>query len=1028
MTEKYTRFITLLKSMFELDKSDLDFGVYRIINMRKEQISDFLDNKLQQKVLAALSGIAVDDNKVNDRIAEIEKTATDMGLDPQDIPKFKDEYAQLKSQINTRANITELETDVYSALYNFFNRYYDEGDFISKRRYKEGVYAIPYEGEEVKLYWANYDQYYIKTSENFKDYAFKVGGKTVHFSLVDATTETGNNKEDEKHKRKFMLLEESFIEEIEDELIFKFIYDIPQDKSIKYNLQNIERMKSALMSDYKGFWANELLRSASRDPKKPKTLLQKHYDSYVAKNSFDYFIHKDLRGFLSRELDFFIKSEIMHLDDIDTNNEVRVSTYIAKVKAIKRVGKDIINFLAQIEDFQKKLWLKKKFVVETNWCITLDKIDEKFYEEIIANEAQVEEWCNMYAINETQGDLTTIEFSKPLTVEFLKANSNLLIDTKYFTGDFKDKLIASINNLDEQTNGLLIHSENFQALNLLQEKYREQIKCVYIDPPYNTNASPIIYKNGYRDSSWISLISERFLVLNKLLAKGTIVTTAIDHAEIYNLGQVLNLIYGVENRIAIVTVQHNPKGRNQAEFFSENTEYLLVYSNDILHACFNDVAIDDAVKETFTQKDKNGNFRWENFIRARSSWSRTNRPNNWYPIYVSNDMNIITSTFTEGYYEVFPKTKNGEFSWKKIKSSFDEQNKNGYFMAEIIDGEVIIRHKYNENQVLRNLWVDKKYQSEFNGTNILKAMFGNAREFSYPKSIFAVGDMIKLSAPENGIVLDYFAGSGTTAHAVINLNREEKSNRKYILVEMGEYFNTVTKPRVKKVIYSADWKNGMPKNRNTGVSQILKYIRLESYEDTLQNIEMDNQKHDTFSVLGENYLLSYMLNTESEDSLLNLNMFKAPFSYKLKITDKNESKEKSIDLCETFNYLIGLNVVRQSEIKTYSTSTNAYGTYKGAVKLDCDKSGTHSFKIYEGKLRTGEKTLVIWRTITHNLLLDNAALDAFFAENFIQQQDREFDLIFINGDNNLENLRIEGETWKINLIELEMKKRMFEGV
>src|SRR5690606_22151479 len=109
--------------------------------------------------------------------------------------KMADEYARLKAQLASGTDLSSLETDVYSALYTFFNRYYEEGDFISKRRYKEGVYAIPYEGEEVKLYWANADQYYIKTSENFREYTCIYNGKKVNFRLVEATTEKNNNKE-----------------------------------------------------------------------------------------------------------------------------------------------------------------------------------------------------------------------------------------------------------------------------------------------------------------------------------------------------------------------------------------------------------------------------------------------------------------------------------------------------------------------------------------------------------------------------------------------------------------------------------------------------------------------------------------------------------------------------------------------------------------------------------------------------------------------------------------------------------------
>ncbi|MBR4904037.1 MAG: hypothetical protein IKZ53_05155, partial [Selenomonadaceae bacterium] len=159
MSEKLDRFVKLLKEIFDLDKADLDFGIYRVLNLRKSQIEQFLAHRLPEMVKETLAPFA------------------------------------------EGADLATLETDVYSALYSFFNRYYEDGDFISKRRYKEGVYAIPYEGEEVKLYWANQDQYYIKTGENFKDYTFVFDSISVHFRLVDATTEQNNNKESKDSKR-----------------------------------------------------------------------------------------------------------------------------------------------------------------------------------------------------------------------------------------------------------------------------------------------------------------------------------------------------------------------------------------------------------------------------------------------------------------------------------------------------------------------------------------------------------------------------------------------------------------------------------------------------------------------------------------------------------------------------------------------------------------------------------------------------------------------------------------------------------
>lgn len=252
MSEKLQRFTDLMKQVFELDKSDLDFGIYRIMNIRKAEIEKFLTEGLPEKVRDTLAPFAQGDKDgIKARMAQIEQALGDLSVIPDTVP-MKAEYLKLQKQLAEGTDLAALETDVYSALYSFFNRYYEEGDFISKRRYKEGVYAIPYEGEEVKLYWANQDQYYIKTSENFKDYTFLVGDYTVHFRLVDATTEQNNNKEQADSKRTFMLFtedEENYpgIKTFEyndetKELIIRFVFDIPEDKKKKYLEANYDAM------------------------------------------------------------------------------------------------------------------------------------------------------------------------------------------------------------------------------------------------------------------------------------------------------------------------------------------------------------------------------------------------------------------------------------------------------------------------------------------------------------------------------------------------------------------------------------------------------------------------------------------------------------------------------------------------------------------------------------------------------------------------------------------------------------------
>jgi adenine-specific DNA-methyltransferase len=331
---------------------------------------------------------------------------------------------------------------------------------------------------------------------------------------------------------------------------FEFKPDPERRKQADLNATAVDR----ILNQTTGFddWRRELA-SLSRTERNPnRTLLEKHLTDYTARNTFDYFIHKDLGGFLRRELDFYIKNEVMHLDDIESETAPRVEQYLSKIKAIRRIAHKLIDFLAQIENFQKKLWLKKKFVVETHYCITLDRIyaidDEKardwLLDQIIKNDAQREEWVRLFAIDEIKGDLTVPGYSNPLKPEFLKAHPTLVVDTRQFDEAFKLRLLAAIPDLDEETDGLLIHSENFQALNLLQARYREQVKCIYIDPPYNTGSDEFTYKDRYQHSSWLAMMESRLCTAKVLLAPDALVFVHIDEREQAKLDGLMQEIFG----------------------------------------------------------------------------------------------------------------------------------------------------------------------------------------------------------------------------------------------------------------------------------------------------------------------------------------------------------------------------------------------------------------------------------------------------------------------------------------------------
>jgi len=383
---QYEKLQRLLRELFRTNQADLDFGIYRVINQKRDEVEQFLDNDLLPQVKRAFEEYqSVDNQSLAAELEEARKQAEDLGYDPEESPKVKEIQERMAAH---GVDVEGLEDQVYAALYNFFRRYYDKGDFVSQRRYKEGVYAIPYEGEEVKLHWANHDQYYVKTSEHLRNYTFKLkSGELAHVKLVSADTEKDNRKEGDDKKRRFILADEPIeVEGGQLALRFEFRPDAEkrsQDKLNKEAVAKIFALRDSLDDPIIKTALMELASLAPTEKDKKRTLLAKHLDDYTRRNTQDYFIHKDLGKFLRQELDFFIKNEIMHLDDIESETAPRVEQYLSKIKVIRKIAHKMIAFLAQIEDFQKKLWLKKKFVVETNYCITLDRIPEELYPTII---------------------------------------------------------------------------------------------------------------------------------------------------------------------------------------------------------------------------------------------------------------------------------------------------------------------------------------------------------------------------------------------------------------------------------------------------------------------------------------------------------------------------------------------------------------------------------------------------------------------------------------------------------------------
>ncbi|TVP78297.1 MAG: site-specific DNA-methyltransferase, partial [Puniceicoccaceae bacterium] len=454
-----TRLLKKLKELFQLDQPDLDFGFYKIMHAKAEQVERFIDNDLLKMVEEAFADASAEKTESEVEAAK-RKLIEAMGEDVFDVngeinedaakyPAGKTYTAALQKADGQVASLTE-EGQVYDHLFRFFERYYDNGDFVSRRYYtretddRAAPFAVPYNGEEVKLHWANADQYYIKTAEYFNNYTFDLTQAAeframnalertaagvpdtpvkVHFKIVDASEgEHGNVKVKDDEKRFFIIHEDEPIAFDENgELVVHFQYRADPEKGSKQegswrdfrNSEAVEVIRQALQAiqgeNATAATCLQLFQApAPTEKNKSRPLLAKYLNQYTARNTMDYFIHKNLGGFLRRELDFYIKNEVMRLDDLDQADAPAVESYLAKLKVLRKIAHKLIDFLAQLEDFQKKLWLKKKFVVETNYCITLDRVPEALYEEIAANDAQRKEWVKLFAIDEieaTEGDL-----------------------------------------------------------------------------------------------------------------------------------------------------------------------------------------------------------------------------------------------------------------------------------------------------------------------------------------------------------------------------------------------------------------------------------------------------------------------------------------------------------------------------------------------------------------------------------------------------------------------------------------------
>lgn len=544
------QFVTLLREMFQLGDLDLDFGIYRVLNQERRLIGRFLDERLGPIVQDALgSADSTQRSALEQELTGLAKTLEDAGVAPESSPK----YADLKRQLDGFGSSEALEAEVYSGLADFFGRYYDRGDFLSRPRFRKDVYALPYNGEEVRLHWANRDQYYVKSAQVLEAFDWTLQNLRVRFALREAGAAENNTKEE----RRFVLaLDENDAPAVtQADGVLTVLFDF---KRVSSGPRDLNADAERRLREWDG---GQALVGAILQPYNEKRSHFLHrLNTWTARKDFDYFVHKDLKGFLTRELDFYLKNEVVRLDALFANEPAAwEKTTLAKARAVHTLGGHLIDFLASLENLQKRLWEKQKWVTESRAALPLGLVPAALRADVLESAAQTAEWRALYGVDEEPVSVVNpAPWSDPPTQAWAESHPDIAVDTRHFSADWTRRLWSELSKthvLDDLWRGVLWHGDNFAALSLMGRRFHEQVKCVYIDPPYNTGGDGFLYKDAYRHSSWLSMMQDRLELTRDLLSEDGAIFVSIDDNEVHDLREVLSQQFDESNFIAEVIWQ-----------------------------------------------------------------------------------------------------------------------------------------------------------------------------------------------------------------------------------------------------------------------------------------------------------------------------------------------------------------------------------------------------------------------------------------------------------------------------------------
>ncbi len=695
---------------------------------------------------------------------------------------YYDEHIQTKirEKINERipdngtsGNKDGQREELFDKLYNFFSRYFCESGSVYFRYLQAGerIYDRVYEEDrDVELVWKTRDLYYVKSDFLIRNIRITdPDNKWTHYHFDATEFENKQNNE----RRDFVFEYQKTEKEKNDEICHYLSVSYKHGNK-STNIKNIIRS----------------LKEAGTEIQEEQ--LQLIFNTFKRQTEADYFIHKNARKFLREQFDLYMYQYIWNTgkEFNDAENDFSQKR-LKQLNTIQQTAYDIIDFISQFEDELVRIWQKPKFVRNLNYVITLDRIQSVDLLEKLSKhpgmQEQITEWQQLGLTDEN------FSFQPPATDQKRKSKQvHLPLDTKYFK-DLELELLNQLGNLTEALDGELVHSENYQALNTLKQKYKERIQCIYIDPPFNLDGSDQFdYRTNYKDACWATMLENRLELARDFLSDTGCIFVRCDYNGNWIVRSVIKQIFDVFLNEIIVN-------RTQ-EFFKSPTPKQKKLMNDIdslllagksSKARINRIQVersDDIWYEPFLpnrNKDNNKEYR---IIEGKKMWNPNNRL--W---------GLSQKEVDEAYAEKRIKVKNEKIKYKP---------------------------KYKN---IKNNWTDIK---------------GYERHWGFPTEnaeVLLKRVIQSTETVQEKIFFDFFAGCGTTPAVA------QKLNRKWLGVEMGNHFYTFYRDkageekvgavgRMKKVLGGYQSSISKEKDVDYQGGGAFKYYALEQYEDTLRKM------------------------------------------------------------------------------------------------------------------------------------------------------------------------------------------------